>query len=100
MSYDKKTGALSFRAKLSDGWAGLNASKPTKDIIVFRGALTNKMLKGRICWKTPNTDICIRQEIVRLPVAHDSYWEGKSYASYEEWKKAKKPILDFRGPKW
>lgn len=100
VSYDKKTGALSFQARLSDGWAGLNASEPTKDIIVFRGVLANKMLRGRVCWKTPNTNICLRQETVRLSVKHDSYWAHQSYATYEEWKKAKQRILDFRGPKW
>lgn len=100
VSYDNKTGYLSFQAKLSDGWTGLNSSEPTKDIIAFRGTLSDKTLKGRICWKTLNANTCLRQKFVRLPVKHDSYWANKNFATYEEWKRAMQPILDFRGPKW
>ncbi|MBX7136286.1 MAG: hypothetical protein K1X67_26755 [Fimbriimonadaceae bacterium] len=100
VSYDSRTGALSFRAKLTDGWAGRNLSEPTKDIIVFRGVLAKSELKGTICWTTPVTVRCLREETISLPRMQDSSWAGKSYATYEEWKKAQEPILQFRGPRW
>lgn len=100
MSYDRESGSLSFRAKLTDGWTGSNLSEPSKDIIVFRGAVTNSELKGTICWKTPSTDRCLREETVTLPVVRNSYLVGKSYATYEDWTQTQEPILKFRGPRW
>jgi hypothetical protein len=82
ISFDAKTGKLSFRAVLPS------------DVYEFDGVLTKEKLKGKLS----NTGIN-KIEIITLRRAKQESSEMEEFESCEDWKKYADRILDFRGPK-
>lgn len=102
VNFDKKTGEISFTAKLSlsvtsgkkeDEWI------PTHDLFQFNGILSKKMLTGKlkITDKTFNKFRVITKTL-KLPFS--TLWKLDNYKNYASWKKYANEILKRRGPNW
>jgi hypothetical protein len=101
VQFDPRSGALSFKAKLSIGVVlqPSGRQEPSRDLFEFRGTLERTALVGTLRqWD-------MRQPQGR-PVTRQVRLQKQSGASriqastYAEWKKSADEILKFRGPKW
>jgi hypothetical protein len=102
VKFDKKTGKLSFTAKLSlavtegkkvDEWI------PTHDLFEFDGILSKKTLKGKLKITDKTfTKFRVITKTIKLPFS--TLWKLDNYKNYASWKKYANDILKTRGPKW
>jgi hypothetical protein len=102
--YDPRTGRLGFSAKLTMGVTtekGSTAPVPSRDLFVFTGYLSNKVLRGQLRQSNrlrPDLTAVQRDVILaRSPEQEDFILEAHTYG---EWRKKTESILRFRGPKW
>jgi hypothetical protein len=102
VKFDTKTGELSFRAKLSIGvvYSKEHDGVPSRDLFVFAGVLTKNRLAGtlkRLDGLRPQA----APRIEKLALTRSKSNQGmEPFKSLDDWKKAVKEILKFRGPKW
>ncbi len=102
LKHDAKTGALSFRARLSIGvvYSQEHDGVPSRDVFEFAGILGKHRLAGTLqrldalCPRDPP-----RTEKVVL-LRSKSNDELEPYKSLADWRKSADEILKFRGPKW
>jgi hypothetical protein len=102
VKFDKKTGKLSFTAKLSlavtsrkkyDKWL------PTHDLFEFNGTLSKKSLTGKLKITDKTfTKVQVKTKTIKLPVS--TLWKLDNYKDYKSWKKYADEILKRRGPDW
>ncbi|MBI4165151.1 MAG: hypothetical protein HY508_05385 [Acidobacteria bacterium] len=102
VTYDEKTGALSFEARLSIGvvYSKEYNGAPSRDLFRFRGSLKKNQLRGqleRLDLLEPHSAAKTEQIILRRKQSASDMTAFKSYA---DWRDAKGEILKFRGPKW
>ena len=86
--YDRESGQLSFKSKISDGVDG--RGNPTCDALDFQGTVDEKHLHGIMEWRGQ-----FRETIDLLRGANST----GTYPSEKEWLDARKDVLKFRGPK-
>jgi hypothetical protein len=106
IKYDKKTGAISFSARLTMGEVspipGKDAGEPSKDIYEFTGVLKNNSLGGAVLHEILNLP-AVRphtpEKVVLKPSPEESKWMPY-LPTYSQWELAKKDLLKRRGPKW
>ncbi len=102
VKFDKKTGKLSFAAKLSlDFTSGKKENEriPTHDLFEFNGILSKKSLAGKL--KITNktcTKNCVTTKTIKLPFS--KLLKLDKYKNYASWKKYANEILKTRGPNW
>ena len=95
VKHEKKQGSLLFESKLS---VGEDAKGRTKDILKFKGVLTQSSLSGVMSWFTYGSNKPYSEEKVKVQKIEKG-WVVKSL-DFEEWKKSQQELLKFRGPKW
>ena len=103
VSFDPKTGRLTFRARLSTGstFDENNQQVPTRDVYEFSGALKGQRLTGTL-EHTDSAGRSAASEKTRVSL-RKSKSESASMiqpGSYDEWKREADEILKLRGPKW
>lgn len=101
VSFDSKTGHISFIARLTMGLHGckVHSNVPSQDIFHFDGVLSKTSLSG-ILKHADNLhkEQAPTEENIALKKSDD--WVVTQYASREQWEAGIKDILRFRGPKW
>ena len=102
VSFNEKTGAFAFEARLSTGvvYSKEHNGVPSRDLFRFKGALKDQRLSGqleRLDMLESHPTRKAEQIVLRSKGAAS---EMTSYKNYAEWKKAIDDILKFRGPKW
>jgi hypothetical protein len=102
VTFNARTGALSFTARLSTGVTILpgGGQEPTRDLFEFSGALQAGMLTGTL--KRYDARQPARppsREGVQLRFQPQQS-EALPSGSYADWKRRTGEILKFRGPKW
>ena len=98
-SYNPLTGALSFKAKLSDGCILTSTDcVPSKEIITFNGVLQEPILKGTVSWYSVDLKQQTATENVKLKAT--GLESHQRFENYDKWMAYWGPILKFRGPKW
>jgi len=104
VKYDRKTGALTFSAKLTMGVVSLGGSKgfePSRDLFSFAGELRATGLTGGVTHGIQNTPNAppIYNKVTLLPSKEEAEFMHGS-GTYGEWRERWQPVLRFRGPKW
>jgi len=102
LSFDEKTGAISFEAKLSMGvvYSQQHDGVPSRDVFRFKGILKRNQLRGRLerldmlePQPAPQTEqIVLKREESNSALA--------AYKNYADWRQYADEILKFRGPRW
>ena len=102
VTYNPKTGALEFAAKLTLGVISGPAS-PTpqfsRDLFTFDGTLGSARLTGALIHATQLDPRPPARNIVLPASTKDAEFMGGS-ATYGAWREKWEPILKRRGPKW
>lgn len=101
VQFDPRTGALSFKAKLTMGVVLMQPGRqePSRDLFEFRGTLGKDVLTGTLTQRDmlrPQATPVTSQVRLRKQ-SSDSMIKARTYA---EWKKSADEILKFRGPRW
>lgn len=101
VTFDPKTGRISFTARLTMGMHGckLHNNVPSQDIFYFDGVLSELSLSGTLAHadnlhqelETKKRDVVLTKLDERGIT---------QYQSREQWEAAMKNILKFRSPKW
>lgn len=102
LSFEEKTGDLSFEAKLSIGivYSKQHDGVPSRDLFRFKGTLKGNQLRGRLERLDMLADKPVPQaEQVFLRREKPSS-DVLAYKSYVDWKQSIDEILKFRGPEW
>jgi hypothetical protein len=95
--FDPRTGALSFRAKLTTGLVHENGSdRPARDLFVFGGKLDGNELSGTV--KPSESGRPQAPEKIRLKRQNSDHMFEP--ARYEEWQRKTAEIIRVRGPRW
>ena len=99
--FDEKTGALSFRARLTTGSFSNreHSNVPSRDIFEFSGTLAASALSGSVRRSnalTPNESPTTEQ--VELKRAKDG--PGYDTMTFGDWQRVAVDILKLRGPRW
>jgi hypothetical protein len=101
VSFDPKTGHISFTARLTMGMHGckVHSNVPSQDVFHFDGVLSNMSLSGTLRY-TDNLhqELAPTEENVVLKKSDD--WVVTQYRTREQWEAGVKDILKSRGPKW
>jgi len=103
VSYDPKSGSLSFSARLT---IGLFSNReyhgvPSRDVFRFKGRLTKGRLKGEMERSNALTpDELPTKEKLTLKHDGEQSSEMKHLKDYGNWTSFSSKILKFRGPKW
>lgn len=102
LSFDEKTGAISFEARLCLGvvYSKQHDGVPSRDLFRFKGSLKRNQIHGRLDRldmlepkPAPKTEqVVLKREKSNSALA--------AYKSYPDWKQSIDEILKFRGPKW
>jgi len=104
LKYDRKTGLLSFSAKLTTGMVSVRGSsglEPARDLFAFKGRLQSRTVKGVITHRlqgNPNVKATGTDVVLGASAAQAEFMHGA--ATYGEWRRTWQPILERRGPKW
>lgn len=102
VTFNSKTGHLVFTAKLTLGQHFCNIHKNgvhSQNIFYFDGVLTNKSLSGKL--KIADNLHQDRTPIEKnIALNKTKNWFVTQSQNREQWEKAIKDILKFRGPKW
>ena len=102
--YDRRTGTLSFSAKLTMGLemrAGIDEPEPSRDLFTFDGRLGSNALAGIVTHASGHDPASRRARVavtLRASAAQAESMRGPT--TYGEWRDAWKPVLLHRGPKW
>jgi hypothetical protein len=101
ISFDSKTGRISFTAKLTMGLHSCKTHEniPSQDIFNFAGVLTATTLAGTLqhADKLHQENVPTEEKVV-LEKSED--WIVTQFQNREQWKAAVTNILKLRGPKW
>ena len=103
VSYDPKTGRLSFRARLTTGLHSCreHSEVPARDVFEFRGTLGTARLTGILVRRDAlHPEAASKSESVALRRASPSASSYVDARSRAEWDRQVKGILSARGPKW
>jgi hypothetical protein len=101
VSFDSKTGHISFTARLTMGLHSckVHSNVPSQDIFQFDGVLSKASLSGALKHadslhkeQAPTEENIVLKESDDGVVTH--------YTSREQWETGMQDILRFRGPKW
>lgn len=95
VSYDPKSGSISFTSKISDAWDA--DGKPTCDLLSFEGHLSDVKLVGLMKWRSAG--ISQPPESLELPRAKADPFGNREYDSIASWRKSRADALKFRGPR-
>lgn len=101
VSFDPKTGHITFAAKLT---MGLHSCKvhnnvSSQDIFRFEGVLSNMSLSGTLNHADNlHPDQVPTEE--RIVLKKSDEWVVTQYRNREQWETGMKDILKLRGPKW
>lgn len=101
VSFDSKTGHISFTARLTMGLHGckVHSNVPSQDIFHFDGVLSKTSLSGTLKHADNlHKEQAPTEENIVLKKSDD--WVVTQYTSREQWETGIKDILRFRGPKW
>ena len=104
VNYDRKTGALSFMAKLTTGMTRLPSNgewAPTRDRFTFRGRLRRNTVEGTLAWsdQSSGSRSSRKERHVRLRRV-PSGGESIEVKTYGDWRRRIEEVLRFRGPNW
>jgi hypothetical protein len=103
VQYNSKSGALSFKAKLTTGehYCKLHSGVPSQDLFKFKGTLKADSLEGELIHIEVLDDNRVNSQenvvLKKLNVKQEGNYPSETY---REWQKKSKEILGFRGPKW
>jgi hypothetical protein len=104
VEYDRKTGRLSFAAKLTIGvmtFGGPKGPQPARDLFAFRGDLDSARLTGVITHVLQNSpEARPTADHVAWPLSNEITELMRGSRTYGEWLARWQPILRQRGPKW
>ena len=103
ITFDAKSGRLSFSAKLTMGVTSVKGSKdwvPTRDLYVFEGRLNGSTVTGVMTHTVQNhPNVSPERSDVVLPASKsDASMPGAK--TYGEWLSQYQLVLKLRGPKW
>jgi hypothetical protein len=101
VSFDSKTGHITFTARLTMGLHSCKVHKsvPGQDIFHFEGVLSNMSLSGTL----RHADNLHQEQAPteeKIVLKRSDEWVVTQYRNREQWETAMKDILRFRGPKW
>lgn len=102
VTFDAKTGNISFRALLSTGitFDKNNEEVPTRDRFEFKGVLKNRKLTGVLTHANDSIRPTIASKNkIALAWSKSQTARMSRAASFDEWKKEADEILAVRGPK-
>jgi hypothetical protein len=101
VTFDPKTGRISFTARLTMGIHGckLHNNVPSQDIFQFDGVLSELSLSGTLV-HTDNLHQELNPTKEDVVLKKSDEWVITQYQSREQWEVAMKNMLKFRGPKW
>jgi hypothetical protein len=102
VSFDPKTGHITFTAKLTIGLHSCNVHRngvPSQDIFHFEGVLSNMSLSGTLMHadNLHQDQVPTKENIV---LKKSDEWVITQFRNREQWETSIKDILKFRGPKW
>lgn len=103
VEFDRKTGELTFKARLSIG--AIRGEEPgswvpSHDLYAFEGRVEKKALTGDLIQRVMNTDPpATNHQRIELPPLEDED-QAVQAESYEEWRAWLDEALEARGPKW
>lgn len=101
VSFDSKTGHISFAARLTMGLHGCKVHRnvPSQDVFHFDGVLSKTSLSGTLKHADNlHKELAPTEENIVLKKSDD--WVVTQYASRAQWEAGMKDMLRFRGPKW
>ena len=101
--YDRRTGNLSFIARLTTGlFSNRQFSRvPSRDVVRFRGTLKGRHLRGTLEVSNALTpEDAPKREKIALILSKRESEVMIDADSYDAWKLRADEILKFRGPKW
>lgn len=101
LSFDRKTGKISFTAKLTMGVHGckVHHDVPSRDLFTFEGVMRNKTISGKLTHADGlHLDQAPTAEKVVLKAAPEA--SAIQYTNRNQWESIIRDILKFRGPKW
>ena len=101
VSFDPKTGRVSFTARLTLGQHGckVHANVPSQDVFQFEGVLTDRSLSGALKHADKlHPEQAPMEEKIILKKSDD--WIVTPYRNRAQWEADIKDMLRFRGPKW
>jgi hypothetical protein len=103
VSYDPRTGALAFAARLTTGTVSGRGEgpQPSRDLVTFRGEVDRSRVIGSVA-QTEQSRPDARPEWRRvvLGASRERAEQMGGPETYGEWRAAWEPILARRGPKW
>lgn len=103
VTYDPRTGNLSFLARLTTGLFSNRqfSMVPSRDIVRLRGTLKGRHLKGTLEISNALTpEDAPKREKIELTLSKKESELMIDANSYGDWKLQADTILKFRGPKW
>jgi hypothetical protein len=104
VKHDRRTGTLSFTAKLTTGEVGVPGSsrfEPARDLFSFTGVLRTTRLEGVVTHalrNSPDLRPTTTKAVLRARRGPLDLMRGPK--TYGEWRDAWQPALQYRGPKW
>jgi hypothetical protein len=104
VTYDRKTGHLSFSAKLTTGMVscrGSNGEEPSRNLFAFDGNLKATTVTGALTYtlqNNPNVTPTHTDVVLRVSKTAAEFMRGST--AYGEWLRTWQPIRQHRGPKW
>jgi hypothetical protein len=103
-SYDPRSGALRFKAKLSTGitWDDERRSVPSRDLYTFEGTIAGDSLSGVLEWRDMlhTKKIFTERDTVTLKRRGNDADRADAVRSREDWERLIQTILARLGPKW
>ena len=102
ITFDARSGRLSFSAKLTMGVTSVKGSKdfvPTRDVYEFDGQLTGGTVAG-VMRHTVQDHANVPPERADVVLATDKAASLPAARTYGEWRHQWGPVLKLRGPKW
>lgn len=101
LSFDRKTGKISFTAKLTMGrhYCKVHNDVPSQDLFTFEGVMRNKTISGKLTQADGlHLDQAPTDENVVLKAVPKA--SAIQYTNRNQWESIIRNILKFRGPKW
>jgi len=103
IAYDRKTGKISFTARLTMGqhFCKIHQNVPSQDLFSFQGKISSSSISGVLKRSDAlHPDNPSTEEKVVLKKMNSQTANQSSYSSRADWEKFSKEILKFRGPRW
>ena len=102
VQYDRRTGEVSFRAKLSIGVIAVKDKEiPSEDFAEFKGTLARTSLSGTMTWtdhRVPGSPRRREEVVLKYSALFtDQMSNPKTYAEFRQYSEI---VLKARGPKW